>query len=86
VNQANRTVMSMRLLPQHAALRQASAIPNDVARARGYRSVAEKPRRTELGFSWSRARVSARLIPIWNVDREIATNALRLSGVSWQAA
>jgi hypothetical protein len=60
------------LLPQHAALLTASAISEEIAQARGYRSVEQKARLTELGFSPTQARVPALLIPIWNVGGEIA--------------
>lgn len=64
--------MSDGLLPQHAVLLTASAISDEVAEARGYRSVEQKARLTELGFSSTQARVPALLIPIWNVQGEIA--------------
>ncbi len=64
--------MSDGLLPQHAALLTASAISDKVAKARGYRSVEQKARLTELGFSSTQARVPALLIPIWNAHGEIA--------------
>jgi hypothetical protein len=60
------------LLPQHAALLAASAISDAVAKARGYRSVEQKARLSELGFAAVQARVPALLIPIWNVRGEIA--------------
>lgn len=63
--------MSNRLLPQHAALLTASAINEEVAQARGYRSVEQKARLTELGFSSAQARVPALLIPIRNAQGEI---------------
>ena len=64
--------MSDGLLPQHASLLTASSISDDVAEARGYRSVEQKARLTELGFSSSQTRLPALLIPIWNVAGEIA--------------
>lgn len=64
--------MSGGLLPQHAALLAASAITDEVAKARGYRSVEQKARLTELGFSSTQARVPALLIPVWDVHGEIA--------------
>ena len=64
--------MSDGLLPQHAALLTASAIADEIALARGYRSVEQKARLTELGFASTQARVPALLIPIWNVHGEIA--------------
>jgi hypothetical protein len=68
------------LLPQHAALLTASAIADEVAEARGYRSVEQKARLTELGFSPTQARVPALLIPIWNVGGEIALYQTRADG------
>ena len=63
--------MSERLLPQHAALIRGSAISDEVAAARGYRSVEQKARLTELGFSQAQARVPALLIPIIGVQGDI---------------
>ncbi|MDP9244149.1 MAG: DUF3854 domain-containing protein, partial [Chloroflexota bacterium] len=60
------------LLPQHAALLAASAISEAVAKARGYRSVKQKARLSELGFSQPQLRVPALLIPIWNVQGGVA--------------
>ena len=60
------------LLPQHAALLAASAITDEVAEARGYQSVEQRARLTERGFSSTQARVPALLIPIWNVQGDIA--------------
>ncbi len=65
------------LLPQHAALLGASAISDEVALARGYRSVERRARLTELGFSSAQARVPALLIPIWNIHGEVALHQLR---------
>src|SRR3972149_11817192 len=59
--------MSPDLRPQHAALLKASAISDEVAKARGYRSVDQKARLTELGFASTQARVPALLIPVWAV-------------------
>ncbi len=69
--------MSDGLLPQHAALLTASAITDEVAESRDYRSVEQKARLTELGFSSTQARVPALLIPIWNVRGEIALYQIR---------
>src|SRR3990172_5566869 len=52
--------MSPDLRPQHAALLTASAISDEVAKARGYRSVTVKAELTELGFSSTHARGPAR--------------------------
>jgi hypothetical protein len=69
--------MNERLLPQHAALLRGSAISDDVAAARGYRSVEQKARLTELGFSQAQARVPALLIPIIGVHGDIVLYQLR---------
>jgi hypothetical protein len=69
--------MSERLLPQHAALLRASAISDEVATARGYRSMEQKARLTELGFSHAQARVPALLIPIIGVHGDIVLYQLR---------
>src|SRR5438093_5395507 len=60
------------LLAHHAALLTASAISDEVASARGYRSVERKARLTELGFSVRQARVPALLIPVWSVAGNVA--------------
>ena len=60
------------LLPQHAALLRASAVSDEVATARGYRSVTEKAELRTLGFSQNQARVPALLLPIWDVTGRIA--------------
>ena len=64
--------MSDGLLSQHAALLAASAIGAEAAKARGYRSIEQKARLTELGFTSTQARVPALLIPIWNIHGEIS--------------
>jgi len=64
--------MSEGLLPQHAALLTASAISDEVAKARGYRSVTDKAELRSLGFSANQARVPALLIPVWDVNGKIA--------------
>src|SRR6266542_1946099 len=60
------------LLAQHPVLLAASSIADEVANSRGYRSIEQKARLTELGFSVRQARVPALLIPIWNVHGDIA--------------
>jgi hypothetical protein len=60
------------LLPHHAELLAASAISEAVAAARGYRSVTEKAELHRLGFTERQARVSALLLPVWNVTGKIA--------------
>ncbi|CAN5681894.1 hypothetical protein BH23CHL8_BH23CHL8_28820 [soil metagenome] len=67
----------LHLLPQHAALLTASAISDEVARTRGYRSVEQKARLTELGFSSMQARVPALLIPVWDVHGETVLYQIR---------
>lgn len=69
--------MSERLLPQHAVLIRGSAISDEVATARGYRSIEQKARLTELGFSHAQARVPALLIPIIGVHGDIVLYQLR---------
>lgn len=61
-----------RLLPHHAALLAASAISDDVASKRGYRSVTAKAKLIELGFSDRQARVPALLVPVWGVSGEVS--------------
>jgi hypothetical protein len=65
------------LLPQHEALLRGSAISDGVAEARGYRSVEQKARLTELGFSQAQARVPALLSPIFGVHGDIVLYQLR---------
>src|SRR5450759_5534208 len=55
--------MSDGLLPQHAALLTASAITDEVAQARGYRSVEQKAHLTQRGLSLTQARGPAMLLP-----------------------
>ena len=66
------------LLAHHAALLTASAISDEVASARGYRSVERKARLTELGFSVRQARVPALLIPVWSVAGNVLLTTDRL--------
>lgn len=65
------------LLPQHAALLAASAISEDVAKARGYRSVEKKSELKGLGFTASQCRVPALLLPVWGVHGEIVNYQIR---------
>jgi hypothetical protein len=60
------------LLPQHAALIRGSAISDEVATARGYRSVTDKAELRSLGFSENQARVPALLLPVWDVSGKVA--------------
>jgi hypothetical protein len=68
---------SMNLLPQHRELIDRSAISEDVARARGYRSVSTKSELHQLGFSPRQCRIPALLIPVWNAAGEIANYQIR---------
>jgi hypothetical protein len=65
------------LLPQHAALLKASAISDEVAAERGYRSVTVKAELTRLGFSERAARVPALLLPVHGVTGEIVLFQIR---------
>jgi len=65
------------LLPQHAALLMASAIADEVADARGYRSVTSKAELMRLGFGRTQARTPALLLPVWGVTGEIESNQIR---------
>lgn len=56
------------MLPQHAALLSASAVPVELARARQYRSVDTKARLQELGFAPQQRRVPGLLIPLHDKD------------------
>jgi hypothetical protein len=68
---ASAPVESLDLLPHHADLIHASAISDDVARARGYRSVTKKSQLLELGFGKSQALVPALVVPVWGIAGEI---------------
>jgi hypothetical protein len=65
------------LLPQHEALIRKSAVSPAVAAARGYRSVTTKAELQRLGFSPRQAQVPALLIPIYNVQGEVALHQAR---------
>lgn len=65
------------LLPQHAALIEASAISPEVARARGYRSVESRAELRRLGFSDRQCQAPALLIPIWSVAGEVGNYQIR---------
>ncbi len=65
------------LLPQHAAMLEASAITPEVAQARGYRSVEQRAHLIELGFSPTQARVPALLLPVWGVAGEVVMHQIR---------
>src|SRR5262245_58883229 len=64
------------LLPQHAALLRAAGVTDDVARERGYRSVAGAAALARLGFAREQRRVPALLAPIRGVSGRIAFRGL----------
>ncbi len=53
-----------RLFPQHAELLAASAVPPEIARARGYVSVDTKARLEALGYTAQQRRVPGLLVPL----------------------
>ncbi|MDQ3817758.1 MAG: DUF3854 domain-containing protein [Acidobacteriota bacterium] len=65
------------LLPQHQELIRGSAITDEVARARGYRSITTFAELKRLGFGQAQQQVPALLIPVWSVNGDIATYQLR---------
>ena len=65
------------LLSHHAELVSASAISDEVARARCYRTVSIKAELKKLGFGEAQRRTPALLIPVWSVIGEIATYQIR---------
>lgn len=65
------------LLSHHAELVSASSISDEVARARGYRTVSVKAELKVLGFSEAQRRTPALLIPIWSVTGVIPTYQIR---------
>jgi Domain of unknown function (DUF3854) len=66
-----------RLLPQHVALLEASAISPEVADARGYVSVTEKSRLEAVGFSPVQRQVPGLLIPVHGVTGEVVGHEYR---------
>ena len=67
----------LHLLPQHEKLLVESAISQEVALARGYRSVEKKNEVKALGFRETQCRVPALLLPVWGVNGEIVNYQLR---------
>ncbi|MDQ3259073.1 MAG: DUF3854 domain-containing protein, partial [Acidobacteriota bacterium] len=65
------------LLSHHAELISASAISDEVVRARGYRTVTDKAELKALGFGEAQRRTPALLIPVRSVTGEIATYQIR---------
>ena len=65
------------LLPQHAAMIDASAITKEVAEARGYRSVTTKADAARLGFGRVQQNVPALLVPVRGVTGEVVGYQLR---------
>jgi hypothetical protein len=61
------------LLPQHAALLDASAITPAVRAARGYRSVTRQSELERLGFARSQRSVPALLVPIYGPNGRPST-------------
>jgi Protein of unknown function (DUF3631)/Domain of unknown function (DUF3854) len=68
---------SSALLPQHAALLEASAIDAGVARERGYLSAANKADLERHGFTPAQRRVPALLAPVWGVSGEVLFHQAR---------
>jgi hypothetical protein len=71
------TGYGLHILPQHAALLEASAIDPQVARARGYVSVDTKTRLESAGFARYQRRVPALLIPQHRADESVWGYQLR---------
>lgn len=69
--------MNAGLLPQHVELLKASAISDEVAAARGYRSVESKAELISLGFNRTQARPPALLLPVWGVTGEVVNYQVR---------
>ena len=65
------------LLPQHQELIRASAILDEVADARGYRSMTTKAEVDRLGFGRAQQNVPGLLIPVHSVTGAIVTYQLR---------
>jgi len=66
------------LLPQHAALIEASSIASEVAIARGYRSIIRAADAAALGFNTAQAAcVPALLVPVHSVGDGIVTYQMR---------
>jgi hypothetical protein len=65
------------LLPHHVELISASSISDDVARARGYRTVRTKAELKRLGFGDAQCRTPALLIPVRSVTGDIPTYQIR---------
>jgi hypothetical protein len=62
---------------KHQALIAASAISEEVAEARGYRTIIIKAELGRLGFSQSQQRVPALLLPIWGISGEVVNYHIR---------
>jgi hypothetical protein len=67
----------LHILPQHAAMLQASAIDPDVARERGYVSADSKKQLERYGFASYQQRAPALLIPVHDVTGAVTTYQLR---------
>ncbi len=66
-----------RLLPQHQALIDGSAVTPEVAAARGYRSVTRRVELRRLGFSDLQCNVPGLLLPVWGVTGEVVNYQFR---------
>lgn len=67
----------MSLAESHLAMIRASAISEEVAQRRGYRSVTEIPELELLGFSPAQRRVPGLLVPIRNIAGEVVLHTYR---------
>lgn len=65
------------LSSRHADLIRASAISNQVAEARGYRTVTTPQSLARLGFADYQRRLPGLLVPVWGVSGRIETHQLR---------
>jgi hypothetical protein len=65
------------LVEQHRRRIRESSIAQDVALARGYRSIEIKAELRRLGFTDTQCRVPALLLPVWSVAGEIGNYQMR---------
>jgi hypothetical protein len=71
------TGYGMHIFPQHAALLEASAIPPEVARERGYVSVDTKKRLEPCGFTKGQQVIPGLLIPVHGTDGTVRLHQYR---------
>jgi hypothetical protein len=64
--------MSVTLLPEHEQMLTASGIAPEVATARGYKSITTLADLGRLGFGDQQRLVPTLLIPVWNINGDIA--------------